>query len=138
MRGVMAMATIHPVKSMIHFKKASLLLGIILIVTLSAHSPCGDNQSPKQNRLFVTVENPAGDDGIAVEKAGLASVKQEYPIEIEVYKSDSEIQRMRCGYSSIRKIENGLEAEASLAISNSVSIVVKDLWRFSDPVLSLQ
>jgi len=132
------MIAIRPVKSMIQFKQTSLLLCITLIFTLSASSLCGESPSQKQNRLFVTFKNPAGENGIAVEKAGLASIKQEFPIEIEVYKSDSDIRRIHGGYSSIRKIENGLEAEANLAITDSVSIAVKDIWRFSDPILSLE
>jgi hypothetical protein len=138
MKGVMAMTTIRPAKSMIQFKKTSLLLCVTLFFTLSASSLCGESPSQKQNRVFDTFKNPAGENGIALEKAGMSSVKQEYPIEIEVYKSDSNIRRIHCGYRLIRKTESGLEAEANLTISDSVSIAVKDIWNFSDPIVSLE
>jgi hypothetical protein len=108
------------------------------MMTLSTYCLCSESQSMKKDLSITTIKNPAGDNGIAVEKAGLASVKQEYPIEIEIFKSDSSIRRLRCGYSSIRKIGNDLVAEANIAVSDSVSVSVNDVWSFSDNVLSLE
>lgn len=122
----------------IHFSKFLLILIAAVFAFMPKYSFGKNIKSIKGNHTFVSIENKDGDQGIAVEEAGLASISQEYPVELEIYTSESEIQRLRSGYSSIKKTGHGFEAEAKIKISDSASISVNDLWAFSDNVLRLE
>ena len=87
---------------------------------------------------FTLIENRDGGHGIEIEEAGLASVYQEYPVAIELYTNDSEIQRLQSGYSLIKETDRGFFAKAKIEVADSTSVSVKDIWAFSDNVLSLE
>lgn len=115
---------------------------LVIIVVVFAFTPdysfCKNIKSIKESYILTIIENKEGDHGIEVEDVGLASVYQEYPVVIEIYTNDSEIQRLQSGYSSIKKTSHGSFAKAKIKVSDSASISINDNWTFSDNVLSLE
>jgi hypothetical protein len=74
--------------------------------------------------------------GIVVEKAGLSSVYQENPAQVEVYRGANEISHLSDGYKAISRNHGSVSATAVI-ISGDVSFTVTDLWKTDKNVLSL-
>ncbi len=119
------------------FSKSFLAISIIIFAFTPQYSFGKSVRSKKTDCTFTIVKNKDGGQGIAIKNAGAASVTQEYPVEMEIYTNEIQIQRLRSGYRSIKKTGRGYDAKVTIKISETVSISVNDLWSFSDNILKL-
>lgn len=74
--------------------------------------------------------------GIFINEAGLSSVSQPKPVQIEVYKDSLNITRISSGYNQVSKNKTGFIGKATIK-SSSVSFEVSDSWVIKGDVATL-
>ncbi len=74
--------------------------------------------------------------GIYLDKAGLSSVSQTAPAQIEVYLDSVNISKATTGYEQVNKTTNGFSGKAIIK-TDKASFIVNDQWKIKGDVLQL-
>ncbi|HXH99963.1 MAG TPA: hypothetical protein VNI52_06820 [Sphingobacteriaceae bacterium] len=74
--------------------------------------------------------------GIVIENAGLSSVFQDKPVQVEIYKDSLNMIRLAYGYTTVNKTSDGFSATASIKSGNT-SFIINDRWKIGENILSL-
>lgn len=91
-----------------------------------------------ENISVKALKNNSGDWGIAVHAAGLSSVRQSQPVEIELFDIQFGTKKFQAGYDAITKTRYGFKGHAKICLSQSVAIDVQDSWELNQKRLKLQ
>jgi hypothetical protein len=81
--------------------------------------------------------NSDGTWGLALEGAGMASVRQPWPAQVEVSDGTPGVASIRSGYQSLDKDPKGFHGTAKLSISGGVFLTVVDQWSIEGNVLRI-
>lgn len=87
------------------------------------------------SRVFLK-KSASGKWGIVIEKAGLSSIYQEKPVQVELYKDSLHISRMADGYAEASKTKSGFFGKAIIK-SGNILFTVNDQWKLEGNVLGL-
>jgi hypothetical protein len=123
------------------------LLSIIITAALAALSAvsCSDPHdkqvvigSKGEDIELKTFKNDSGGWAVAVEGAGLASVRQDGPVKIELFDAKSGPRTYQHSYDHIIKTRQGFRGFAKIRISGSAAIGVQDEWELIGKCLKLR
>jgi hypothetical protein len=119
----------------------AVFLGLILLLgsAIPVVAPVDGTQANKLlGRLasgaeILAVPNPDGGWGLAVTQAGLASARQDWPVQIELNAG----KPVRSGYQFIEKTPAGFRGEGKAVLPGGPSVSVVDQWTIEKEVLRL-
>lgn len=83
---------------------------------------------------FVSI---AGEWGIRISEGTALHLKQEKPVQIEVFQKKDDIKELAAGYKTIKRSANGIYASAKVAYGENVVFHVMDWWSLNGTVLSI-
>ncbi len=79
----------------------------------------------------------AGEWGIRISEGTALHLKQEKPVQIEVFQKKDDIKELATGYKTIKRSANGIYASAKVAYGKNVVFHVMDWWSLNGTVLSI-
>lgn len=86
----------------------------------------------------ITFTRSGNEWGMEITGGASPRISQPKPARIEVYQSDSDIQQLTSGYSSVKKTPAGVAAIADIPYGNKAVFHISDLWAVHDSVLSVK
>ena len=81
------------------------------------------------------VHDASGKWGLEIAGGQAATFKQPQPVEIELYRSDTDVKQLNTGYNSVTKRGNGATGLATIDAGGGVSFIVIDQWTFDGNIL---
>lgn len=88
---------------------------------------------------FHSRRNEDGSWGFAVTEAGLASVEQPRPMQVEVWdQANGEIRTHGAGYATLTQAERGWNGSGRLTLGGGVAVEFQDRWEFQDEILHVE
>jgi len=112
-------------------------LAVALIAVMLFMISCNCLQAVAAPRLESRC-NQDGTWGIVVGDAGMASIEQPQPMQLEIWDAaKSETRSMSAGYASLTEDEAGLIGAGRLTLADDVSFQFKDCWNLDHGVLYL-
>jgi len=88
---------------------------------------------------FRSRRNDDGSWGFAVTEAGLASVEQPRPMQVEVWdQANGEVRTHGAGYATLTQAERGWDGSGRLTLDGGVAVEFQDRWEFQGEVLQLE
>jgi hypothetical protein len=84
------------------------------------------------------VRDGSGAWGIDIAGGGGPHLFQPKPARLEVWRADNDVRQHADGYKSVRKLADGLDAEAEIDCGSNVVFHVRDHWSLSGAVVSVR
>ena len=116
----------------------SIILGSCMLIVVS----CGQNKISLGNLQSGSnvsfTRDTIGTWGIEITGNTIPVLINPRPAQIEIFKSEEDINQINAGYLSVKKKNGALEAVAQLAGANGAVFEIEDSWSISGDVLSLK
>jgi hypothetical protein len=118
------------------FHKPFILIVMLLITVSSCDSNVKLAGRLSNGAGLILQKNSDGLWGLSVEQAGLSSMHQSNPLQVELYVDSNNITQHAIGYNRVRTKSNGFTGTAELKIDD-VIYSVTDIWQLSGNELTV-
>jgi hypothetical protein len=112
-----------------------------LCLTALAVSPQQDNRvdlgSLNTGATVSFVRVDGGDWGLQISEGPAPGITQSKPAQIEIFRTEGDIQRLAAGYKTVRRSASGIDASAEIAYGKITTFRVQDSWSLNGSVVSL-
>jgi hypothetical protein len=83
------------------------------------------------------IQSADGDWGVDISGGPAPRLMQLKPVQVEIFKSEEDIQKLASGYKTVQKSASGIDARAEISFGENVVFKILDHWSLKDNVVSV-
>ena len=117
----------------------NLMLGLCLIISsaFAQKSAQMDLGSMQTGATVSFIQSADGNWGVDISGGPVPRLIQLKPAQLEIFKSEEDIQKLATGYKTVQKSASGIDARAEISFGENVVFKILDHWSLKDNVLSI-